>query len=608
LLASGFVQTNLVSDVPGLAQFTDPRLINPWGIAFSPGGPFWIADNGAGVSTLLNGAGQDPARLTVLVPGGGAWTGPAAGTPTGTVFNGGPGFQVAEGGRAGPGLFLFASEDGTISGWNPDVDLTQAIAAVQNAGAVYKGLALADNASGSFLFAANFRAGTIDVFDQDFHQVQLAGSFADPTLPAGFAPFNVQNIGGRLFVTYARQDAAGREEVTGPGQGFIDVFDTQGHLLGRLASQGDLNAPWGLAVAPANFGAFANALLVGNFGDGHITAFDLGSGASLGQLQDAAGQPLTIPNLWGLAFGNGGSTGDPGTLFFTAGIDGEQHGLFGAVLAPGHSAAPAPPAAGGQDGVTEVYGSGPRSPEAAARDDYPLTPADGPTFRGSVEGQPPPVPVLLPLRDPSPVAAPPSATFADQNHLAVTVSAGLPVNVAASRTETSSTPTLPWTGEVLALDSGTGSEPVAPPSRSRALDLLFELSAQADAAGESAATGKQVFSPLDDGSWSAAVIQMAGSESLLPEVIENPTAQPAAVDEPVEPRGGNRTPETAAAAAGAAAPEHRNSERNVEDRSLVNTLVALVLALGTPLAWYCRQTLGRKSRTEERRPRPFRSY
>ena len=208
------MQADLVSDIPGLARFTDPTLVNPWGISFSPGGPFWISDNGTGLSTLLDATGQSPlpgSPLIVQVPPSGVSLTGAGGTPTGTVFNGGPGFRVSENGTTGPSLFLFATEDGTISGWNPFVDPSHAVLAVDQsaAGADYKGLALGGNASGSFLFAANFRGGTIDVFDQDFHRVHLAGSFTDPNLPAGYAPFDVQNLGGKLYVTYALQDSSG---------------------------------------------------------------------------------------------------------------------------------------------------------------------------------------------------------------------------------------------------------------------------------------------------------------------------------------------------------------------------------------------------------------
>ena len=314
LSAVGYNQVNLASDLPGVAAVTVPSLVNPWGISFSPTGPFWFADNGAGDSDLLDGRGQ-VVPLSVMVPPGGA----SGGNPTGTVFNGGPGFAISANGVTEPSRFLFAAEDGTISGWTSAVDPTAAVVAVDNSalGADYKGLALASNAAGqSFLFAADFGRGEIDVFDQDFKPVERAGAFQDPNLPAGFAPFNIQYVNGQLFVAYAQQnpDKPG-EELHGAGLGFIDVYDTNGALLSRFASQGTLNAPWGLALAPADFGRFGGALLVGNDGDGHINAFDPASGAFLGQLEDNNGAPIAIPDLWALTFGNGHEGGNANTLF-----------------------------------------------------------------------------------------------------------------------------------------------------------------------------------------------------------------------------------------------------------------------------------------------------
>jgi uncharacterized protein (TIGR03118 family) len=339
LLASAFLQQNLVSDIAGVAHTTDPTLGNPWGIAYAPTGPFWVADNASGSATLYDGAGQPfpkSAPLVVTIPPPMGSTATAA--PTGIVFNPTSDFVVSANGRSGASVFLFATEDGTISGWNPNVDGTHAILKVDNSmlptpatGAVYKGLAFASNATGNFLFATNFRAGTIDVFDKNFTKVTLAGSFRDTTIPAGFAPFGIQNVGGRLYVTYAKQDAMMHDDVKGPGNGFVDVFDPNGNLVRRLASQGTLNSPWGLALAPAQFGTFSNDLLVGNFGNGRINAFDPGSGMFLGQLQDDAGNTIVIDGLWGLLFGNGAAAGDTNTLFFTAGIADEMHGLFGSL-------------------------------------------------------------------------------------------------------------------------------------------------------------------------------------------------------------------------------------------------------------------------------------
>jgi uncharacterized protein (TIGR03118 family) len=320
---AGYVQTNLVSDIPGMAQNTDLNLVNPWGIASSATSPFWVSDNGTGVATLYNGAGT-PQALVVTIPPPSGGTPPAA--PTGVVFNGGADF--------GGFRFIFATEDGTIAGWNGG---TTATLQKDNsaAGAVYKGLAIGP----SNLYATNFHAGTIDVFDTNFDPVIHAGSFTDPNLPAGFAPFGIQNLGGKLYVTYALQDAAGKDDVAGPGNGFVDVFDTNGNFLQRLVTQGALNSPWGLAMAPANFGEFSNYLLVGNFGDGRINAFDPVTGALIGPLTDSkTGDPIEIDGLWGLRFGNGGNGGEKDKLFFTAGIPGdgmiEDHGLFGSIAVP----------------------------------------------------------------------------------------------------------------------------------------------------------------------------------------------------------------------------------------------------------------------------------
>ena len=326
-VAQVYQQTNLVSDLPGLAEHTDPNLVNPWGIAASATSPFWVADNGTGLSTLYNSSGT-PQELVVTVP---PFAGGTEASPTGIVFNGSPSFEVTPG---TPARFIFATEEGTIAAWASG---TTALLKVDNnaAGAIYKGLAIGNNGSGDFLYAANFHAGTIDVFDANFAAVTLAGNFTDPTLPAGYAPFNIQNIGDVLYVTYALQDANAEDDVPGAGHGFIDKFDLDGNFLGRFVSQGELNSPWGLALAPAGFGPFAGDLLVGNFGDGRINAFDPATGDFLGQLNDASGSPIAIEGLWGLRFGNGGNGGTPGTLYFTAGIAGpgqvEDHGLFGSI-------------------------------------------------------------------------------------------------------------------------------------------------------------------------------------------------------------------------------------------------------------------------------------
>jgi uncharacterized protein (TIGR03118 family) len=320
---TGYLQTNLVSDVTGVAANTDPNLQNAWGIASSATSPFWVSDNGSGLSTLYNSSGT-PQALVVTVPAAGSASG---GTPTGVVFNGSSDFQISTGTAA---RFIFATEDGTISGWASG---TQATVKVDNAptSAVYKGLALGNNGTGNFLYAANFHSSAIDVFNGTYTATTLAGSFTDPNLPAGYAPFNIQNLGGTLYVTYALRDMSGHDDIAGPGNGFVDRFDLNGNFLNRLVSNGVLNSPWGLAIAPSGFGTFANDLLVGNFGDGRINVFDPATGVFLGTLKDPSGNSITIDGLWGLRVGNGGSGGDPNTVYFSAGPNDEANGLFGSL-------------------------------------------------------------------------------------------------------------------------------------------------------------------------------------------------------------------------------------------------------------------------------------
>ena len=323
-----YKQTNLTSDIPGVAINTDPRLVNPWGISFAPTNAFWISDNNSGLSTLYNGRGKRQSLVVIVPPAKGGKTG----SPTGTVFSSfSSAFMVTEHGVTGPSGFLFDSEDGTISGWNALVDQTHAILAVDNSrsGAVYKGLAIASVNSQPYLYAANFRAGTIDVFDKNFAPAKLSGTFQDSSIPKGYAPFNIQSIGNSLYVTYAQQDRAKHDAVPGQGRGFLDVFADNGLLLQHLVSRGQLNAPWGVALAPTNFGQFSNDLLVGNFGDGSINAFNPSTGTFLGALKDSQYKVIHIDGLWALAFGSGGESGKPNQLFFTAGIQHEQHGLFG---------------------------------------------------------------------------------------------------------------------------------------------------------------------------------------------------------------------------------------------------------------------------------------
>jgi uncharacterized protein (TIGR03118 family) len=340
-----FTQTNLISDgspQAGPARLTDPNLINPWGVAYSATGPFWISENNSGVSSI-DSVTASGVTLNVIPPVTIAppTTDSGSAAPTGQVFNSlasTGAFMLQDG---SPASFLFATEDGTISGWNPAAG-TQSIIAVnesanpadgneaQGVGAVYKGLALADTDNSPMLYAANFRHGTVDVYDQNFNAVN---SFTDTNLPAGYAPFNVQVLDGKLFVTFALQDDAKHDDVAGPGNGFVDEFDLQGHLLARVASGGPLDSPWGLAIAPSSFGTFGGDLLVGNFGDGTIEAYNLKNDQFVGNLTDASGNPIVIPDLWELIPGNNGSAGNSNTIYFTAGVQDEMHGLFGSLTA-----------------------------------------------------------------------------------------------------------------------------------------------------------------------------------------------------------------------------------------------------------------------------------
>jgi uncharacterized protein (TIGR03118 family) len=357
LLSANVLQTNLVSDLAGVAMFQDPHLVNPWGISESSTSPFWVSDNNAGVSSLYNTAGK-PQALVVSIPSPGDPTG-NSGTPTGTVFNidlAGKGFMITDGTHTAPAVFLFATEDGTIVGWNPGVDptgkfdgpggaSTHAVIAVDNStnptaadGAVYKGLTIATDANGrTLLYAANFRSGKVDVFGTDFKPVTLSpGAFTDTKLPKGYAPFNVQVLNGKVYVTYAKQNADKHDDVAGQGHGFVDVFNLDGSpgLAGgkeRLISHGRLDSPWGLAIAPSSFGKLAGALLVGNFGNGRINAFDATTGHFLGELKDPDGEPIQIDGLWALKVGNGGAGGDANKVYFTAGPFHETHGLFGSL-------------------------------------------------------------------------------------------------------------------------------------------------------------------------------------------------------------------------------------------------------------------------------------
>jgi uncharacterized protein (TIGR03118 family) len=321
-------QRNLVSDSAAVrAEHRDPHLVNGWGLAFNPYGVAWVADNGTGFSTLYDGAGN-PQSLVVQIPGAGN----ATGKPTGTVFYGGNGFVVTKGSVSGPSRFLFVGEDGGIAGWAPTVDPSHAIRVVDNSAshAIYKGVAISGNGRGQLLYATDFHNGKVDVYDSHFLPVSLPGKpFYDHALPAGYAPFGIQAINGDLYVTYAKQDEDREDDVAGRGLGYVDVYDTDGRLIRRFASNGALNAPWGMALAPASFGKFSNRLLVGNFGDGIINAYDLDSGRFVGRLKGADHRPVRIPGLWGIAFGNGLNEQPVDALFFAAGPNDEQHGLYG---------------------------------------------------------------------------------------------------------------------------------------------------------------------------------------------------------------------------------------------------------------------------------------
>ncbi len=320
----GFEVTILVTDTKQPPATTDPNLVNPWGIAFNPNAFVWIADNGTGKSTLYDGNGtiSPPGTpLVVTIPDG---------APTGIVYNGTMDFKVNT--QAAP--FIFSSEAGVISAWSPNVNLTQAQKVASRAGAIYKGLALAANGTANFLYATDFHGGKINVFDTTFQDALAAGKLKcsfSADLPRHFAPFGIQNIHGDLYVTYAKQDKEGEDDVSGPGLGLILVFDADGCLVRRFTSGWPLNAPWGLAVSPASFGQFGNRLLVGNFGDGKIHAFDIATGFFVGTLQRKNGRALKLDGLWGLSFGNGVLNQPTDTLFFTAGPDDEGHGVYGRI-------------------------------------------------------------------------------------------------------------------------------------------------------------------------------------------------------------------------------------------------------------------------------------
>ena len=314
-------EANLVSDTAGAAH-TDTNLVNGWGISYGPTGPFWVSSNGAGKSTIYDGTGATVIPAVNIPAAGGGSNGPV----TGQVFNGTTGFLMP--GTATKSVFIFVNEDGIVSSWAGGASATM-VADRSSTGAVYKGVAIGQTTGGApLLLAANFNSGKIDVFDTSFTFLR---STTDPFLPTGYAPFGIQTIGGTVFVTLAKQDVDQHDDVAGPGNGFVDEFTTDGTFVRRLISGGDLNSPWGLVQAPTGFGSFGGALLVGNFGDGTIHAYRISSGSEMGTLMSSTGGPVDIPGLWGLIFGNGGSAGLTGTLYFSAGPGGESHGLFGSL-------------------------------------------------------------------------------------------------------------------------------------------------------------------------------------------------------------------------------------------------------------------------------------
>lgn len=317
--------TFLTSDISNVAAYTDSNLVNPWGMSISPSGPWWISDNGTGKSTLYVASGQ-PQSLVVTIPPA---SGQGTGTPTGTVYNpSSTDFKIH--GFTTP--FLFCTEDGTVSGWYSGLN-TAVIAVNNNNGAVYKGMAFGSANGANYIYVTNFNAGTVEVYDGQYAPHSFgANAFVDTSIPAGYAPFNIQAIAGnKLVVTYAKQDAAKHDDVPGPGNGYVDVYDTQGNLQLRLAHNLFLNSPWAAVVAPQTFSGFGGDLLIGNFGSGLITAYNASTGAWIGNMLNVSNLPVQIDGLWGLTFGNGGSGGSTSTLYFTAGSFGEAHGIFGSI-------------------------------------------------------------------------------------------------------------------------------------------------------------------------------------------------------------------------------------------------------------------------------------
>jgi uncharacterized protein (TIGR03118 family) len=334
---TALTDTALVSDGVITAAHTDSNLQNAWGLAAAPGGPFWVADNNSNKSTLYDGNGNLQS-LVVTIPAG---TNGAA-NPTGQVYNGTADFVITTSTGSAPAQFIFSGEGGTITAWSQTVSGGAATVAYDDGagGAVYKGLAMANNGTANLLFATDLHNAKIDVFDTHFHKTTAAGGFADPMIPAGFAPFGIQQLNNQLYVTYAMQDATAHDEQLGAGLGYVNVFDANGNLVKRFASGGVLNAPWGIALAPAGFGPASGDLLIGNFGDGTIHRFDPNSGMALGPVSLASGKQLAVPGLWALAFGNGAASQPTTSLFYTAGPNNQTDGVFGRIDAVTSSSPP----------------------------------------------------------------------------------------------------------------------------------------------------------------------------------------------------------------------------------------------------------------------------
>jgi uncharacterized protein (TIGR03118 family) len=325
---NNYLVHNLVADQTGVADHTDPNLVNPWGNAFSATSPFWIGDNGTGLSTLYDGTGTPNATTIVSIPAAGGKTTP--GPVTGVIQNSvTTAFQVAAGKQS---QFAFCSADGAITGWNSSVNAKQALMLLDNSknGAVYYGCAAATPAGGTpQMYVGNFNSGKVEVYDQNM--TPIAASFANPAIPSGYAPFNIAILAGQVWVAYAQQNAAKTGWVNGAGAGYVAAYDLTGKLAGPTISGGSLNAPWGMTIAPSSFGYFATALLVGNFGDGKINAYNAQTGNPVGALNDLNGNPISIPGLWWIGFGNNGSHIDPATLYFAAGTGNQAHGLLGSI-------------------------------------------------------------------------------------------------------------------------------------------------------------------------------------------------------------------------------------------------------------------------------------